>query len=54
MGFAASGWILGSGYKHGRWCDTALMQLAMNGGADVAPDQSSLVERRFSASSAKC
>lgn len=47
MGFAPSGRIRGSGYKHGRWCDTAMMQLPMNGGAEADPDPSSLAERRF-------
>lgn len=49
MGFIESGRIIGSGYKHGRWCDTALMQLAMNGGASTPPDPASLGERRFTA-----
>lgn len=49
MGFASSGWVLGSGYKHGRWCDTVLMQRAMNGGAETDPDPASTPERRFRA-----
>lgn len=32
-GFSECGRIVGSGYKFERWCDTVLMQLAMNGGA---------------------
>jgi phosphinothricin acetyltransferase len=31
-GFRHSGTIQGSGFKHGRWLDTVLMQLDMNGG----------------------
>lgn len=49
MGFAPSGRIVGSGYKHGRWCDTELMQLPMNGGTNTAPDPASLVESRIRA-----
>lgn len=47
QGFTECGRIAGSGYKFGRWCDTVLMQLAMNGGADTAPDLNSLAERNF-------
>lgn len=47
QGFTECGRIVGSGYKFGRWCDTVLMQLAMNGGADTAPDLNSLAERNF-------
>lgn len=47
MGFAHSGRLVGSGYKHGRWLDTVFMQLAMNGGNAVPPDLESLPERRF-------
>lgn len=50
MGFRHSGRLEGSGYKHGRWLDTAFMQLAMNGGAGTAPDPESLPERRFRSS----
>lgn len=38
LGFTPCGRIVGSGFKFGRWCDTALMQLAMNGGADTLPE----------------
>lgn len=48
-GFQPCGRIIGSGFKHGRWCDTVLMQLPMNGGPDLAPDPSSLAEQRFRA-----
>jgi phosphinothricin acetyltransferase len=47
LGFAHTGVLKGSGYKHGRWLDTVFMQLAMNGGADTPPDPDSLPERRF-------
>ncbi|MGO4447956.1 N-acetyltransferase family protein [Phyllobacterium sp. TAF24] len=36
-GFKHSGIIKGSGFKHGRWLDTVLMQLDMNGGTDTLP-----------------
>jgi phosphinothricin acetyltransferase len=36
-GFKHSGTIKGSGYKHGRWLDTVLMQLDMNGGSETSP-----------------
>lgn len=49
MGFAPSGRIFGSGFKHGRWCDTELMQLPMNGGASAVPDPASLTEGRLRA-----
>ncbi|MGH6861900.1 MAG: GNAT family N-acetyltransferase [Phyllobacterium sp.] len=38
-GFTHSGTIKGSGFKHGRWLDTVLMQLDMNGGAQTLPDK---------------
>jgi len=47
MDFLPAGQIVGSGFKHGRWCDTVLMQLAMNGGVDSDPAPNSLAERRF-------
>ncbi len=47
LGFAHSGKLVGSGYKHGRWLDTVFMQLEMNGGAAVPPDPDSLPERKF-------
>lgn len=47
MGFAHCGSLAGSGYKHGRWLDTAFMQLALNGGDTLPPDPESLPERRF-------
>ncbi|QPC86010.1 GNAT family N-acetyltransferase [Mesorhizobium sp. NBSH29] len=47
LGFVHCGTMAGSGYKHGRWLDTVLMQYAMNGGSDTDPDPTSLPERRF-------
>jgi phosphinothricin acetyltransferase len=47
LGFVHAGRLEGSGYKHGRWLATTFMQLAMNGGADLAPDPQSWPERRF-------
>lgn len=37
MGFSECGRIAGSGFKFGRWCDTLLMQRALNGGASTLP-----------------
>lgn len=39
LGFVRCGRIAGSGFKHGRWLDTVLMQLAMNGGSTTLPDR---------------
>ena len=47
LGFRHSGRLEGSGYKHGRWLDTAFMQLEMNGGARLPPDPGSWPERRL-------
>lgn len=47
LGFRHSGVLEGSGFKHGRWLDTVLMQLSLNGGASVPPDPTSLPERNF-------
>lgn len=38
LGFRHCGRITGSGFKHGRWLDTVLMQLAINGGKETLPD----------------
>lgn len=37
LGFSQSGRIEGSGFKFGRWCDTHIMQRALNGGASTPP-----------------
>lgn len=47
MGFRLCGTMEGTGYKHGRWLDTVIMQLALNGGSSLPPDPSSLPERNF-------
>ncbi len=47
FGFRHCGTITGSGYKHGRWLDTVLMQIEMNGGTAAPPDPDSLPERTF-------
>jgi len=47
LGFRHCGRLEGSGYKHGRWLDTALMQLSMNGGSTTPPDPEAMPERRF-------
>lgn len=41
-GFRHSGVLEGSGYKHGRWLDTTLMQLTLNGGTATDPDREPL------------
>jgi L-amino acid N-acyltransferase YncA len=40
MSFSHCGVIEGSGFKFGRWCDTVLMQRALNGGASSLPGRS--------------
>lgn len=45
LGFRHAGKLEGSGYKHGRWLDTAFMQLEMNGGAHLPPDPASWPEK---------
>jgi len=47
LGFAAGGRLVGSGYKFGRWLDTAFMQLPLNGGDTLPPDPQSWPERAF-------
>ena len=39
-GFTEVGLLKGTGYKHGRWLDTMLMQKALGEGADSDPDPS--------------
>ena len=39
MGFIHCGRIQGSGFKHGRWLDTVLMQLSLNGGCMLDPGE---------------
>jgi len=38
LGFAHCGTIRGSGYKHGRWLDTVIMQLELGEGRSTAPN----------------
>ena len=47
LGFVHAGRLAGSGYKHGRWLDTAFMQLELNGGTSLPPDPDSWPEQRF-------
>lgn len=47
LGFRHEGCLRGSGYKHGRWLDTAFMRLEMNGGTGTPPDPQSWPERKF-------
>ena len=48
-GVRLAGTLQGSGYKHGRWLDTVIMQFSINGGNTMPPDKSSLPERNFAA-----
>ena len=38
LGFTMSGTLKGTGFKHGRWLDTVLMQLALGEGTTTDPD----------------
>lgn len=38
LGFTRVGTIRATGFKHGRWLDTALLQLALGEGSDTEPD----------------
>lgn len=49
LGFRHAGRIEGSGFKHGRWLDTVLMQLELNAGTAAPPDPDSVPERAFRA-----
>ena len=50
VGLRHCGSLQGSGYKHGRWLDTAFMQMELNGGNTTEPDAGSVPERIFQAS----
>jgi L-amino acid N-acyltransferase YncA len=39
-GFSQSGLLIGTGYKHGRWLDTVLMQKSLGDGNGTDPDLS--------------
>lgn len=41
LGFHPCGTIEGSGFKHGRWLDTLIMQLPLNGGTRTLPEAGS-------------
>lgn len=47
LGFQHAGKLVGTGWKHGRWLDTVLMQLPLNGGNATDPDPQSSPEIRF-------
>lgn len=47
LGFRHAGRLEATGWKHGRWLDTVLMQLPLNGGKATDPDPDSMPERRF-------
>lgn len=47
LGFQYVGNMQATGYKHGRWLDTVIMQMTLNGGNTRAPDPESLPERLF-------
>jgi phosphinothricin acetyltransferase len=38
LGFELTGTLRGTGFKHDRWLDTAIMQIALGGGNGTAPD----------------
>ncbi|MGK6313311.1 N-acetyltransferase family protein [Neorhizobium sp. DT-125] len=39
LGFELTGTLKGTGFKHGKWLDTVLMQAALGEGAATAPDR---------------
>jgi L-amino acid N-acyltransferase YncA len=39
LGFEMTGILKGTGFKHGQWLDTALMQLALGDGLTTDPDE---------------
>jgi len=45
LGFRHAGVIEGSGFKHGRWLDTAFMQRALNEGAKTPPETGAFPDR---------
>src|SRR5690606_19462093 len=38
LGFEMTGTLKGTGFKHGRWLDTVLMQIALGDGTKTLPD----------------
>jgi phosphinothricin acetyltransferase len=47
-GFTETGLLKGTGYKHGRWLDTMLMQKTLGEGAETDPDPSTYPGTLFS------
>lgn len=47
-GFQMTGTLIGTGFKHGRWLDTVLMQLPLGEGNATAPDEMSYPGSLFS------
>jgi L-amino acid N-acyltransferase YncA len=47
LGFTDAGVLNATGYKHGRWLDTAFMQLTLHADPLSPPDQDAVPERRF-------
>lgn len=45
LGFAETGLLIGTGYKHGRWLDTMLMQKSLGDGNGSDPDLSAYPAR---------
>ena len=41
LGFYLAGTLRDSGYKHGQWLDSVLMQRSLGEGADTPPDPES-------------
>ena len=41
LGFELSGTLKGTGFKHGRWLDTVLMQMSLGDGTSSDPDERS-------------
>lgn len=48
LGFETTGTLKGTGFKHGQWLDTVLMQIALGDGKDTVPDLHSYPGTLFS------
>ena len=44
LGFEETGRMVGSGFKFGRWLDTMVMQIALNGGRRSLPDGTTIAD----------
>lgn len=44
LGFEETGRMKGSGFKFGRWLDTMVMQIALNGGRETLPDGTTIAD----------